>query len=409
MQSSIVLPRQVLTRRETLDEYRAVGGYEAASKALAMGAAAVLGVVEQSGLRGHGGAAFPTARKWALAAATPATSRHVVANGGEHEPGSEKDRFLVARAPHRVLEGALICAFATGADQVWIYLIEDMHEQIAAMEAAIAELHAAGLFPRWRTEASFEVAIAIHRAPPTYVAGEETAAIDSIDGGPGKPRRKPPYPGTSGVRGEPTTVNNVETLAHVPWILRHGADAYRAIGTEQSPGSMLVTLPAELRNPGVVEIAYGTTWRELIDGIGGGVTSGRAIRAIHPALSAGFLGAEHLDVPIAHETLRPLGTSPGCGGVRLVLEGDDVLARLQEIAEFFTREQCGQCPPCRMETNQFVHVLRAVADGKGGDFAAPLHKVADFARKKGLCSLIEMAAAPILSGVTLFADDLARR
>ncbi|MGE0143952.1 MAG: NADH-ubiquinone oxidoreductase-F iron-sulfur binding region domain-containing protein [Planctomycetota bacterium] len=409
MQSSIVLPRQALTRRETLDEYRAVGGYEAASKALAMGAEAVLATIESSGLRGHGGAAFPTGRKWALAAATPATSRHVVANGGEHEPGSEKDRYLVAHAPHRVLEGALICAFATGADKVWIYLIEDMHEQIAAMESAIEELRAAGLLERWRSEASFDVTIAIHRAPPTYVAGEETAAIDSIDGGPGKPRRKPPYPGVSGVRGEPTTVNNVETLAHVPWILRHGADAYRAIGTEQSPGSMLVTLPVELRNPGVVEIAYGTTWRELIDGFGGGVASGRAIRAVHPALSAGFLGAEHLDMPIAHETLRPLGSSPGCGGVRLVLEGDDVSARLLEIAEFFMREQCGQCPPCRMETNQFVHVLRAVADGKGGDFAAPLHKVADFARKKGLCSLIEMAAAPILSGVTLFADDLARR
>ncbi|MDA0374660.1 MAG: NADH ubiquinone oxidoreductase, partial [Planctomycetota bacterium] len=333
--------------------------------------------------------------------------KFVVANGGEHEPGSEKDKFLVARRPHAVLEGLLLACFATGADQGVLYLIGDMAEQIAAAEAALEEARAAGLVGADILGSGFSCEIRIHRAPSTYVAGEESAAIDSIEGGPGKPRKKPPYPGESGIDGCPTTVNNVETLAHVPFIVREGALAYRALGTDESPGTMLFTLPAEVAHPGVHEVPFGTTWRELIDGVGGGVRDGRAIRAVHPALSAGFVDAEHLDVPIAHETLRPLGSSPGCGGVRLVLDGDDVVARLLEVARFFMAEQCGQCPPCRMETNQFVHVLQAVQGGKGPGFDAQIRKVADFARKKGNCSLIEMAAAPILSALDVFATELA--
>ncbi|MDA0934655.1 MAG: NADH ubiquinone oxidoreductase [Planctomycetota bacterium] len=393
--------------REDLAAYEARAGYRALRRALEGPASAVLEAVDAARLRGRGGAAFPAAVKWRIAAAAPARPKFVVANGGEHEPGSEKDKFLVARRPHAVLEGLLLACFATGADQGVLYLIGDMAEQIAAAEAALEEARAAGLVGADILGSGFSCEIRIHRAPSTYVAGEESAAIDSIEGGPGKPRKKPPYPGESGIDGRPTTVNNVETLAHVPFIVREGALAYRALGTDESPGTMLFTLPAEVAHPGVHEVPFGTTWRELIDGVGGGVRDGRAIRAVHPALSAGFVDAEHLDVPIAHETLRPLGSSPGCGGVRLVLDGDDVVARLLEVARFFMAEQCGQCPPCRMETNQFVHVLQAVQGGKGPGFDAQIRKVADFARKKGNCSLIEMAAAPILSALDVFATELA--
>ena len=393
--------------REDLAAYEARAGYRALRRALEGPASAVLEAVDAARLRGRGGAAFPAAVKWRIAAAAPAGPKFVVANGGEHEPGSEKDKFLVARRPHAVLEGLLLACFATGADQGVLYLIGDMAEQIAAAEAALEEARAAGLVGADILGSGFSCEIRIHRAPSTYVAGEESAAIDSIEGGPGKPRKKPPYPGESGIDGRPTTVNNVETLAHVPFIVREGALAYRALGTDESPGTMLFTLPAEVAHPGVHEVPFGTTWRELIDGVGGGVRDGRAIRAVHPALSAGFVDAEHLDVPIAHETLRPLGSSPGCGGVRLVLDGDDVVARLLEVARFFMAEQCGQCPPCRMETNQFVHVLQAVQGGKGPGFDAQIRKVADFARKKGNCSLIEMAAAPILSALDVFATELA--
>lgn len=393
--------------RQDLVAYRAAGGYAALDEALRHAPSDVLDAVEIAKLRGRGGAAFPAAIKWRLAAARPGPHKHVVANGGEHEPGSQKDQYLVEHHPHAILEGLLLCAYATGADHGWLYLIDDMRGPIAAAEAALEEARAHGLVGDHVLGSTFSCDVRIHRAPTTYVAGEESAAIDSIEGGIGKPKRKPPYPGEAGIRGEPTTVNNVETLAHVPFIVREGPYAYREIGTEDSPGTMLFTLPPELRHPGVHEVPFGTTWRELIEGVGGGVRDGRAIRAIHPALSCGFLDARHLDVPIAHETLRPLGSSPGCGGLRLVLVGDDVVARVLEVAEFFMAEQCGQCPPCRMETNQFVHVLKAVRAGKGPGYAEQLRKIAGFAHKKGLCSLIEMAAAPVLSALDVFADELA--
>jgi NADH:ubiquinone oxidoreductase subunit F (NADH-binding) len=408
MAPPILLTRPMDASREDLAAYRAAGGYRALEAALARSPQAVLDEVEAAGLRGRGGAAFPAARKWRLAAARPAAHKHVIANGGEHEPGSAKDRYLVEHRPHAILEGLLLCAYATGADQGWLYLIDDMHGPIAAAEAALEEARSHGLVGDGILGSTFGCDVRIHRAPATYVAGEESAAIDSIEGGPGKPRQKPPYPGERGVRGEPTTVNNVETLAHVPFIVRDGAPAYRAIGTGQSPGTMLFTLPPELRRPGVHEVPFGTSWRTLIEAVGGGVRDGRAIRAIHPALSCGFLDARHLDVGIAHETLAPLGSSPGCGGLRLVLDGDDVVARVLEIARFFMAEQCGQCPPCRMETNQFAYILGAVQAGKGPGYGEQLRKVAAFARKKGHCSLIEMAAAPVLSALDVFAADLAQ-
>ena len=322
-----------------------------------------------------------------------------MANGGEHEPGSRKDRFLVEQHPHAVLEGLLLAGFATGATKGFLYLIEDMAGPRAAAEQALAELQAAGLmtFP-----------ITIHCGPTTYVAGEETAALNAIEGKPAKPRKKPPFPGEAGLFGKPTTVNNTETLAHVAWIARHGAAAFAAIGTAESKGTLLFTLGEEVQRPGVYELPFGATYRQLIEGCGGGLRNGRQLRAILPAMSCGFLLAEHLDVPIAYETLRPLGTSPGCGGVRLVLDDTDTVALTLEIAEFFMREQCGQCPPCRMETNQFVHILKAVQQGKGPGYDEKLRKLADFSKKKGNCSLIEMAAAPVLGALQCFAADFAR-
>ncbi len=394
----ILLTRPADAPRQDLAAYREAGGFAAWNRAQELGPDGVLDLVEQAGLLGRGGASFPAARKWRIAAANVADQKYVVANGGEHEPGSEKDKHLVAKYPHAVLEGILLCCFATGATKGYLYLIEDMAEQIAAAEQALAELRDTGLL-------AFD--IEIHRAPTTYVAGEETAAIDSIEGGAGKPKEKPPYPGEAGVHGKPTTVNNVETLAHVPFIVREGADAYRAIGTSDSPGTMLFTLGAEVNEPGVYELPFGATYRDLIEGCGGGTKSGRAVRAILPAMSSAFLGAEHLDTAIAHETLRPLGSSPGCGGVRLIEEGEDVVSRVADIAQFFMDEQCGQCPPCRMETNQLVHILAGVKAGKGPGYEAQIEKITTFARGRGRCSLIEMAAAPVVSAVKLFAADFA--
>jgi NADH-quinone oxidoreductase subunit F len=394
----LLLPKRPNANVETLAEYRARGGYEGLRLAQRRGGHWLRSEVTTALLRGRGGAAFPTSRKWELAAAAIADQKFVVGNGGEHEPGSDKDRHLVATHPHAVLEGLLLAGLATGATQGWLYLIEDMHGPRQSAELALREASAAELLP---------FPVAIHCGPTTYVAGEETAALNAIEGKPAKPRKKPPFPGDAGLFGKPTTVNNVETLAHVAWIARHGGDAFAAIGTAESKGTLLLTLPAVVQRPGVYELPFGATYRELIEGHGGGLRDGRRLRALLPAMSCGFLLAEHLDVPIGYETLRPLGSSPGCGGVRIVDDTTDVVALTIEIAEFFMREQCGQCPPCRMETNQFVHILKAVQQQKGPGYDEKLTKLADFSRKKGFCSLIEMAAAPVLSAVKLFAADFA--
>ncbi len=398
VQPPLLLPHRTKNGPETLAEYRARGGYEGLARARSADAAVLRAEIAAANLRGRGGAAFPTARKWELAAGAPGSEKFVVANGGEHEPGSKKDRHLVEHHPHAVIEGLLLAGLATGATKGWLYLIEDMHGPRRSAELALEELQAAGLahFP-----------IAIHCGPTTYVAGEETAALNAIEGKPAKPRKKPPFPGESGLFGKPTTVNNVETLAHVAWIARHGARPFAAIGTAESKGTLLFTLGDEVHRPGVYELPFGATYRQLIETCGGGLRNGRTVRGLLPAMSCAFLLAAHLDVPIAYETLRPLGTSPGCGGVRIVDDTTDVVALAIEIAEFFMREQCGQCPPCRMETNQFVHILNAVQSKKGPGYDDKLTKLAEFTKKKGFCSLIEMAAAPVLSAVKCFPADFA--
>lgn len=400
-ETTLLLPRRPSTGPETLTEYRARGGYEGLRRVLEQGDAGgdwLRAQVRGAQLRGRGGASFPTIQKWDLAAGVEADEKFVVGNGGEHEPGSNKDRYLVEHHPHAVLEGLALAGLATGASKGWIYLIEDMHGPRASIEQALTELSVDGVLP-------FDVEV--HLGPTTYVAGEETAALNAIEGKDAKPRKKPPYPGQQGLFGKPTTVNNVETLAHVAWIARHGGDAFAAIGTQHSKGTLLFTLGDEVERPGVYELPFGATYRQLIEQCGGGLRDARTVRAILPAMSAGFLDAAHLDEPICYETLRTFDTSPGCGGVRIVTDQTDVVAMTVEIAQFFMDEQCGQCPPCRMETNQFVHILKAVQAGKGPGYQAKIDKLADFSRRKGFCSLIEMAAAPVQSALRVFADDFA--
>lgn len=400
MQSpALLLPERSSQDPEGLAEYRERGGYRGLATVQEKGGAWLCDEVEASGLRGRGGAAFPTIRKWRIAAGAEADEKYIVANGGEHEPGSNKDRYLVERHPHAVLEGLLCAGLATGATKGHLYLIEDMDGPRKSAEMAVREAEEAGLLP---------FPVEIHLGPTTYVAGEETAALNSIEGQPAKPRKKPPFPGEAGLFGKPTTVNNTETLAHVAWIARESGAQFAAIGTAESKGTVLFTLGDEVNNPGVYELPFGATYRDLIEGCGGGMKDGKTIRAILPAMSAPFLDAAHLDVPIGYETLAEHGSSPGCGGVRVVTDETDVVAMAIEIADFFMKEQCGQCPPCRMETNQFVHILKAVQAGKGPGYDAKLTKLATFSRKKGNCSLIEMAAAPVVSALRVFAEDFAK-
>jgi NADH-quinone oxidoreductase subunit F len=375
---------------EQLADYAASGGYEALAKARAGSPEDVIGALRDSDLRGRGGAGFPAYRKWEMGRAAEAEHKHVVVNGGEHEPGSRKDRFLVARYPHRVLEGAAICAFATGAKSIVLYLIEDMTDAIESAKRAIEEAASAGHL------AGLSVSVAL--APTTYVAGEETAALEVIEGRKAWPRKKPPYPGQAGLYGQPTTVQNVETLAWVPGIVRHGAAWFR-------PGAMLCTLDESFAKPGIVEVPLGTTLRSLVDDFGGGTRGGRPVKAILPALSSAFLPASALDTPMTHEAMRAAGSNLGCGGMSVIEEGTCIVERASQIADFFKASQCGQCPPCRMETATIAAVFQRAVSGEAGEYRAQVEKIAAFTRGKGNCSLIEMAAAPALSALRLFPAD----
>jgi NADH-quinone oxidoreductase subunit F len=396
-------------RVEDLGRYRAAGGWEAVRRAAQGGLTADLirQAVRDADLRGRGGAAFPVARKWDLAAGTPAPLRHVVANGGEHEPGSRKDRLLLTRHPHRILEGMVLCGLATGASRGWLYLIEGMNEALAAMSGAIQEAREAGLLGESILGSGHGFDITIVRAPATYVAGEETAALEVIEGRRAWPRLKPPFPGQKGLFGQPTTVNNVETLACVPAIVREGAAWFRSLGRRGGAGTMLFTLDDRVARPGVHEVPVGTTFRELLEEAGGGLVSGRPVRAILPALSSCFLPAASLDTPMTHDAVRAAGSGLGCGGVAFVEEGECLVERAAAIAAFFKQEQCGQCPPCRMETHTLAAILEQVRAGNAGDYALQIERIVSFAAGKGFCSLIAMAGAPVLSALKLFPEDFA--
>jgi len=389
---ALLLTRPADAAPEWLSDYLEVSGYQALTKARSGSPGDVVSAVREADLRGRGGAGFPVARKWELGLATEAPAKHVVVNGGEHEPGSRKDRFLMASLPHRVIEGAALCAFATGATSIVFYLIEDMTDAIEAARRAVDEAKTAGYLDG--------ISVQIALAPTTYVAGEETAALEVIEGRKAWPRKKPPYPGQAGLYGQPTTVQNVETLAWVPGIVRHGPAWFR-------PGAMLCTLDDSFARPGIVEVPLGTTLRALVNDYGGGTRGGRPVKALLPALSSAVLPASALDTPMTHEALRAAGSNLGCGGFSVIEEGACVVERALHIADFFKVSQCGQCSPCRMETATIAAVFQKVAAGEAGDYLGQVEKITNFARGKGNCSLIEMAAAPALSALRLFPADFA--
>ncbi|MFN0205867.1 MAG: NADH-ubiquinone oxidoreductase-F iron-sulfur binding region domain-containing protein [Planctomycetota bacterium] len=402
----VLLTKPAGSGAETLAEYRQWGGYAAFTAALFESTPdRIIQMIEAAGLCGRGGAAFPTARKWRLAREADATDRYVVANGGEHEPGSRKDRLLISQFPHKVIDGLLLAGFATGASKGFLYIIEDMLDAKASAEAAIVEARAAGLLGNCILNSSFSFDIEITLAPTTYVAGEETAALEVIEGKKAWPRKKPPYPGQAGLFGKPTTINNVETLAAAAVIVKIGADAYKQLGVRGGAGTFLATLDERCVKPGVYEIPTGTTFRELIFTIGGGTKSGKSIKAILPALSSRWLPASALDTPMTTAEVKAAGSGLGCAGISWIEDGESILPRLVEISQFFMKEQCGQCAPCRMETNTLAAVMKQAASGQKGEYKLQVDKITAFARGKGNCSLIEMAAAPVVSAFELFPDE----
>ncbi|MDE0342539.1 MAG: SLBB domain-containing protein [Deltaproteobacteria bacterium] len=403
----ILFPGGVPEGLEGLDAYRARGGYQAVERLAGMSPEDIVAKVEASGLRGRGGAGFPTGRKLALTLECPETPRYVVMNGGEDEPGSNKDRVLMENVPHLILDGIILAAYAVQAEKAYLYINHGYEAATRALETAIEEARQAGYCGADVAGSGFSLEIVMVAAPSNYVAGEDTAALEVIEGKEALPRQKPPFPVTEGLFGKPSLVNNVETLANIAPIVNKGPESYRAVGTADSPGTMVFSLGDEMERPGVYELPLGTPLRHLVEECGGGLKNGKAIKAILPGgPSSGFLLPESLDLPLDHNSLREAGSSIGCGVVKVLTEDDSVLDEVVRIADFFARESCGQCPACRMETNMLVALLKKVQAGEGNDaLVEQFGKVLAFNKGKGFCSLINMPGPPIESAVRLFPEE----
>jgi len=405
----IVLTKGPEAGPQTFSEYVAEGGYDALKRALAGSPQDVLDVIVASGLRGRGGAGFPTGQKWTFAATEPGDTKYVVANGGEDEPGSLKDRAVMENYPHKLLEGVILAAYAVGASEAYLYVNSLYTEAISQLENAIAEASAQGLLGTGLGRDGFSLAVRLQPASQEYVAGEDTAALEVIEGKRPLPREKPPFPTAAGLFGKPTVVNNIETFAYVPSIVRRGAEWFRSHGTADNPGTMLFTLPSNVRKPGVVELLVGVSLRELIEVHGGGLASGKAVKAVLPGgPSSGFLSADDLDVAMDRQPLIEKGSALGCGVLRIVEDDQCIVEVADEIAQFFAKESCGQCPQCVMETSLFGRILGAVQKGSA---AAPMleqiAKVGAFSKGKGFCSLIAMPVPPLTSALRVFPGDFA--
>ena len=400
-----LLARVGVARPDRLEDYRAHGGYRAIERALRIGPQAVITEVTASRLVGRGGAAFPTGRKWAAVAAAAAEPHYLVCNADESEPGTFKDRVLMEHDPFALVESMTIAAFAIGAHRGFLYLRGEYPLAERRMTHAIASARDDGLLGPDILGSGFAFDIEIRRGAGAYICGEETALFESIEGKRGEPRNKPPFPVEVGLFGKPTAINNVETLDNVLLVLGEdeGGARFATIGTEGSTGPKLFCLSGNVARPGVYEVPFGTTLRQLLD-LGGGVPGGRAIKTILLGGAAGvFVGPETLDTPLTFEATRAIGATLGSGGVMVFDETADLVGTLVRIARFFRDESCGQCVPCRVGTVRQEELLARLAAGRANGNAAEelrlLGEIGRAMRDASICGLGQTASSAIESAV----------
>ena len=398
--SLVLLARIGVVDPESLESYRANGGYAALAKAVEMGAPAVVEQVTASGLAGRGGAAFPAGRKWATVAAQPVVTRHLICNADESEPGTFKDRVIMEGDPFALIEAITIAAFATGCQRGWLYVRGEYPLARRRLTNAIEQARAARLLGDDILSSGFDFDLQVFVGAGAYICGEETAIFNSIEGFRGEPRNKPPFPVEVGLYGKPTLVNNVETLVNVlPIVLRGGA-AYATVGTGASTGTKLFCLSGAVVRPGVYEVPFGMTLRQLID-LAGGVTPGHSLRAVMLGGAAGsFATPDELDVALTFEGTRAAGLSLGSGVVMVLDETVDLVAFVRRIAAFFRDESCGQCVPCRVGTVRQEEVLVRLESGRslGGDRQL-LSDIGQVMRDASICGLGQTAHNAIESAL----------
>jgi NADH-quinone oxidoreductase subunit F len=413
MTEHILLRHRDVPDIDQLDVYLEHGGFEALKEVvLKRTPQEVIDLVKSSGLRGRGGAGFPTGVKWSFL--SPGVfPRYVVANADESEPGTFKDREILERNPFQFLEGVAICCYASQAETGYVYCRGEFWDLAHALEQKISILEERGFLGKRIFNSDFDLKLNVHLGAGAYICGEETALLESLEGKLGQPRLRPPFPAAEGLYAKPTVVNNVETLTNLPPIINRGVDWYRTIGTEKSPGPKIFCLSGHVQRPGNYELPLGTTFRELIFEHGGGIPDGRSIKAILPAgASAPMLPAtdEVLDTPMDYESVPEVGSMLGSASIIVMDETVDVSWVTYKTTSFFKHESCGKCTPCREGTYWLYHIMHRFEAGEAtAEDIALLDSVAHGVEGKCLCALGEFSIMPIISGIERFRKDFDAR
>ena len=393
---------------ENIEEYIGTGGYEALGIVLTEKKPEdVIQILLDSGLRGRGGAGFPTGLKWKFAAANEADQKYVCCNADEGDPGAFMDRSILEGDPHAVLEAMAIAGYAIGASQGYIYVRAEYPIAVKRLEIAIAQAREYGLLGENIFESGFNFDIELRLGAGAFVCGEETALMTSIEGSRGEPRPRPPFPALKGLFQKPTILNNVETFANIPQIIVNGPEWFASMGTEKSKGTKVFALGGKINNTGLVEIPMGTTLREIVEEIGGGIPGGKKFKAAQTGgPSGGCIPAEHLDVPIDYDNLIAIGSMMGSGGL-IIMDEDTCMVDIAKFyLEFTADESCGKCNPCRIGTKRLLEILTRITEGKGRpEDIRSIRDLAEYMQASSLCALGQSAPNPILSTMNHFLDE----
>ena len=393
---------------ENIDEYIAMDGYQALGKVLTeMTPDDVIKVILDSGLRGRGGGGFPTGRKWMFAKASVSDKKYVVCNADEGDPGAFMDRSVLEGDPHAVLEAMAIAGYAIGADEGYIYVRAEYPIAVHRLEIALKQAREYGLLGKNIFGTGFNFDITIRLGAGAFVCGEETALLTSIEGNRGEPRPRPPFPAVKGLFGQPTIINNVETFANICQIILNGAEWFASMGTEKSKGTKVFALGGKITNTGLVEIPMGTTLREVVEVIGGGVPNGKKFKAAQTGgPSGGCIPASLIDTPIDYDNLIAIGSMMGSGGL-IIMDEDTCMVDLAKFfLEFTVDESCGKCAPCRIGTRRLLEILEKIVDGKGElEDIDRLEELAAYIKSASLCGLGQTAPNPVLSTLRYFRDE----
>ena len=403
-QMRVVLRNCGIIDPESIEDYIAQDGYEGLTAALAMGPEKVIEEMKKSGLRGRGGAGFPTWMKWNITRGVKGDEKYIICNGDEGDPGAYMDRSVLEGDPHSVIEGMMIGGLAIGASQGIFYIRAEYPLAVERIQKAIDVCRQQGILGKNIFGFGFDFDIEIRLGAGAFVCGEETALIASIEGLRGYPRPRPPFPSVKGLWGKPTVIKNVETLANVPYIFLKGGEAFGRIGIEGSTGTKVFALTGKVKNSGLVEVPMGITLREIVFEVGGGVFNNKAIKAIQTGgPSGGVIPEDHFDTAVGYETLQKLGSIMGSGGMIVLDENDCVVDISKFYLGFCVDESCGKCAPCRIGGTQMLSILKKISEGKGeAEDLVKLNQIAQAMQKASLCGLGQTAANPVLSTMKYF-------